>query len=961
MSEVAENFKAAVKSENQTSPTQAVDITKPGYKITRDCPRVTVRFSRDDYKRLQEMADGVALSVYLRAKTLEETLPNGRNLALHLLNVEDNEHAIVHQLNGFMTDDLMGAFGEIEAIAQGTKCRQYLFSLSLSPPKTANVSVAEFEKTIAEIEKRLGLVGQPRAIVFHEKKGRRHAHCVWSRIDVANMKAINLSHYKRKLTNISRELYIEHNWELPAGLKNRKDRSTYEYAHVEAEQAKRVKRNPAELKKLFKDCWESSDSRSAFAAALWENGFCLAQGNRRGFVSVDQQGKTYSLSRWCGVKTKELRSRFGNPEDLPSVDEAFRPLQRQERSAGDTPDLVELEKQHNDNLSEIIERQRNERLEIAERQEQTRLAQIKEVNGQLPKGVKALWAKVTGNWHEQVEHISAQYKTLQQNHDRETQALIQNHLSERQELDRKFEYQRAKLKFEAEVSDQNLGQSVPLLKPDPHQPLILPKEKIPFARDQLKTNPELILGYINEKQAHFNRNDIMRSLAKFIDDPLYLRIAADTVLASDKLVSLNNSTEVDTFTTRDFQKTERELEQHVSEMVGLGEFKVKSAFVEKAIKRENVKLQNRFDASLSDEQIKAIQHATSPDQLSVVVGLAGTGKSTLLSVAKEAWQAQGYNVRGLALAGKAADSLQSASGIKSRTIASLEACWANGNEPLECGDIVVLDEAGMVGTRQLSRVTEKLKQLGCKLVLIGDPNQLQPIEAGTPFKDIAARHKVAKLTEIRRQNSDWQGQASCDLAAGNIEMAFRNYSDHGAIHETQSRDHAISKLVTDYVQDVNEHGEKKSRLALAHRRKDVYAINQGIRTTLQTRNDQSLNVRNGMLATVLKISDFKMIVRIDSEDKKSSRTATFNPSQFSSIDHGYAVTIHRAQGSTVDSSFVLSSQTLDENLTYVAMTRHKQDASFYTAPEIETKRIRITENRTRAKTDLQNWVPDRSR
>ena len=888
---------------------------------------------------------------------------NGRNLALHLLNVEDNEHAVVHQLSGFMADDLISAFGEIEAISQGTKCQQYLFSLSLSPPQTANVSVAEFEKTIAKIEKRLGLVGQPRAIVFHEKNSRRHAHCVWSRIDVENMTAINLSHYKRKLTNISRELYIEHNWEMPAGLMNRKDRNTYEYTHVEAQQAKRAKLDPADLKKLFKDCWESSDSRSAFVAALWENGFCLARGDRRGFVAVDQQRKVYSLSRWCGVKTKELRSRFGNPDDLPSVKKALQLLQRQEHPNKDIPALDELETQYQEKLAEIIERQRDERMDLVHYQEQARLIQIKEANAALPKGVKALWAKATGSWQKQVKHLDAQVGALRENQARETESLIQTHLAERQALDRDFQYKKAKLTFEAEVSEQTIDQSGPLLKPDPRQPLVLPKEAVPFTRDQLKAKPELILDFINEKQAIFNRNDIMRKLAKFIDDPLDLRIAVDTVFASEELLTLNKSTEADVFTTRDFRKTERELELRVSEMVGLGEFKVKSVFVEKAIKRENVKLQKRFGASLSQEQIKAIKHITSPDQLSAVVGLAGTGKSTLLSVAKEAWQVQGYTVHGLALAGKAADSLQNASGIKSRTIASLEASWKNGNEPLECGDIVVLDEAGMVGTRQLMRLTARLQQLGCKLVLIGDPNQLQPIEAGTPFKDIAAKHKVENLTEIRRQQKDWQRNAFLDLATGNIEMALRNYSDHGAIHEAQSRNNAIAKLVTDYVQDINDHNDNKSRLALAQRRKDVYAINQTVRTTLQvegklqdeqlfstehgprafalgdrllfTRNDQSLNVRNGMLATVLKIDDFKMIVRIDGEDKNPSRTVTFKPSQFSSIDHGYASTIHRSQGSTVDSSFVLSSQTLDENLVYVAMTRHKYEVNFYTAAEIE--------------------------
>jgi hypothetical protein len=120
----------------------------------------------------------------------------GQELARHLLNVDDNEHALVHELRGFLSDDLFGAFQEAEAVSLGTKCQQYLFSMSLSPPQSAKVSVEAFETTIAEIERRLGLTNQPRAIVFHEKKGRRHAHCVWSRVDATEMRAINLSHYK---------------------------------------------------------------------------------------------------------------------------------------------------------------------------------------------------------------------------------------------------------------------------------------------------------------------------------------------------------------------------------------------------------------------------------------------------------------------------------------------------------------------------------------------------------------------------------------------------------------------------------------------------------------------------------------------------------------------------------------------------------------------------------------------
>lgn len=248
---------------------------------------------------------------------------NGRELAMHLLNVDDNERAVVHDLRGFLSDDLIDAFKETEAISLGTKCQQYLFSLSLNPPTSAKVSVQEFERAIDEIENRLGFTDQPRAVVFHEKNGRRHAHCVWSRIDVDRMRAINLPHFKRRLMDISRELYLEHDWDMPIGLTREEDRDPLNYSGAEASQAKRTKRSPAELKKQFKTCWETSDSSTAFAAALWDKGFCLARGDRRGFVAVDADGEIYSLSRWRGVKANELRKRLGDEVDLPDVETAI--------------------------------------------------------------------------------------------------------------------------------------------------------------------------------------------------------------------------------------------------------------------------------------------------------------------------------------------------------------------------------------------------------------------------------------------------------------------------------------------------------------------------------------------------------------------------------------------------------------------------------------------------------------
>jgi len=200
----------------------------------------------------------------------------GTQLAIHLLKTDENEHVEIHEVSGFMSDTPMEAFNEAYAISRGTKCRQFLFSLSLSPPEKESVPVEVFEKAIADIETKIGLTGQPRVIVFHEKEGRRHAHCVWSRIDVEKMKAINLPHFKLKLRDVSRELYLEHGWQMPRGLVNSEERNPLNFTQAEWQQAKRIKQDPRAIKEAFQDCWAISDSKTAFANALEYRGYYLA-------------------------------------------------------------------------------------------------------------------------------------------------------------------------------------------------------------------------------------------------------------------------------------------------------------------------------------------------------------------------------------------------------------------------------------------------------------------------------------------------------------------------------------------------------------------------------------------------------------------------------------------------------------------------------------------------------------
>lgn len=139
-----------------------------------------------------------------------------KQLGLHLLRTDENEHVEVHEIRGFASQDLIGALREAEAVSRGTRCKQFLFSVSLSPPPNERPGPGAFEDALARIEKKNGLEGQPRVVVFHEKEGRRHAHAAWSRIDAESMTARNLSHYKLKLRDVSRELYLEHGWRMAA-------------------------------------------------------------------------------------------------------------------------------------------------------------------------------------------------------------------------------------------------------------------------------------------------------------------------------------------------------------------------------------------------------------------------------------------------------------------------------------------------------------------------------------------------------------------------------------------------------------------------------------------------------------------------------------------------------------------------------------------------------------------------
>lgn len=361
----------------------------------------------------------------------------GTQLAIHLLKTEENEHVELHEVSGFASDTPMDAFKEAYAISKGTKCRQFLFSLSLSPPEKESVPVSVFEKAIADIEEKIDLVGQPRVIVFHEKEGRRHCHCVWSRIDVEQMKAINLPYFKLKLRDISRQLYMENDWKMPRGLVNSEERNPLNFNQAEWQQAKRIKQDPRQIKQTFQDCWAISDSRGAFTQALEERGYYLAKGNRRGHVAVDWRGEVFSIPRMLGVKAKEVRAKLGKPDELPSVEETKKRLAEnftdklqgfaEEADAAHAKARLAL----NTKRKALARSHRRERSELRRVQVKRHIKETRARSARLPTGLKALWFRVTGKYRKikaQNEQEAANCKIRDQS---ERQAMIDRQLRAR--------------------------------------------------------------------------------------------------------------------------------------------------------------------------------------------------------------------------------------------------------------------------------------------------------------------------------------------------------------------------------------------------------------------------------------------------------------------------------------------------------------------------------------------------
>jgi Ti-type conjugative transfer relaxase TraA len=482
-------------------------------------------------------------------------------------------------------------------------------------------------------------------------------------------------------------------------------------------------------------------------------------------------------------------------------------------------------------------------------------------------------------------------------------------------------------------------------------------------------DPSVAFDAITHQQSTFTRRDMAMFAHRHSDGIEQFNEVMGAIRSAPELVELGTDGRgEDRFTTREMIEAEQRLHRAAELMAETERHGLRDADREAALARAEAR-----GLVLSGEQAEALAHVTDGHDLGVVVGYAGTGKSAMLGVAREAWEAAGHEVRGVALSGIAAENLESGSGIASRTIASMEHGWGQGRGALTSRDVLVIDEAGMVGTRQLERVLSHAAEAGAKVVLVGDPQQLQSIEAGAAFRSIFERHGGAEIGEVRRQREDWQRDATRDLATGRTGEAIHAYDAHGMVQAAATREQARDDLIEGWDRE-RRASPDQSRIILTHTNDEVRALNEAARERLREagdlgddvritvergersfasgdrvmflQNERGLGVKNGTLGTVEQVSERSMSVRSD-----DGRSISFDLKDYDRIDHGYAATIHKAQGMTVDRTHVLVTPGLDAHGSYVALSRHRDGMDLHYGRDdfADQDRLVRTLSRDRAK------------
>jgi Ti-type conjugative transfer relaxase TraA len=482
--------------------------------------------------------------------------------------------------------------------------------------------------------------------------------------------------------------------------------------------------------------------------------------------------------------------------------------------------------------------------------------------------------------------------------------------------------------------------------------------------DRIISNPSIAVSSLENKFSTFSDYDIAKIANSNSANLEQFQKVRDAIIACKDIVSLTSPErgQAPIYSTINNIAAELKISHNLDKLNERHEHKVSPKNSEAIIS----------NCTLSSSQKEAFEYLMSNSSLNVIQGIAGTGKSFLMARCAEAWSMQGYNVKGGAIAGVAAKGLKEGAisdinpqGIESRTLASWLYNIEKNRYKFGKNDIFILDEAGMVGSKEMLKLSSAISEGGAKLVLLGDQEQAQAIGPGNPMKHAVDRYSSKILTDVIRQKSPEMKEATLHFGRGETQKALRIYDNIGAIKmEHQTKEDAIEKISESFL---TKGDELKEKIILAHSNEDVMALNDCTRSKLKSNGklkgghdinisnrlgvlnknfaekdrivflakDKEMGVENGTFGTITNINKDAMTVKIDGD---SDKFACFDYRQFNKFDHGYAVTIHKSQGATKDYAFFLATPGADRHLSYVACSRHRQELEIHASKtEFKTK------------------------
>ena len=728
-------------------------------------------------------------------------------LAAHLQRVDTNERMEVIEVRGTIAHDLEGALHEMEALSSGTRCKNPLYHASINVPIHERLGMEHWQQAVDRLEEKLGLAGQPRAVVMHEKFGREHIHVVWGRVRAETLVAIADSHNYLKHEMVARELERAFGHERVQGAHAERDgapRPERTIAHAERQIAERTGIDPQAVKAEITALWQAAAGPEAFLAALERAGYRPALGARRQYVVMDQAGTVHSLARRIdGMRAAHLRRAFAAvpPARFPAV-----------ASLGRAP--------------------------------------------------------------------------------------------------------------QAEVG--------------------LPTEPGKSAEKPL--DPVRLFAELLRTQSFVTEGEVRQALvSKGIAAPAPMIAAIAAHPETIRLFDPEMKEEIG-WTLRSIRDQERATLARAISLAASGRHEVGTKFI-RAVARE---------MTLDDEQVEAVRHVLDEGSLKILEGRAGTGKSHTLSAVRQAAERDGYEVIGLAPTNAVAQDLRDSGFRRATTLQSLlwyrEHAPEHANAQVPGKSLVIVDEAAMLSTEHLDRLTRLAVETGAKLVLVGDDRQLASIERGGVFSDIRERIGSATLSAVRRQHQDWARQAARDFAEGRFREGLEAYEAHGLIHWQEDLEEARATLLERWSADTET--SRGKRFVFAYTNEEVRRLNDALQAieiargrvrdciTLETeRGTLSVGVGDriafrgtwkpkgiyaGALATVASIEGTRMTVRSD-----RGREIVFDNREFTNIDLGYAGTIYRGQGKTLDQTYLLHTHHWRDAASYVAMTRARAQTEVF--------------------------------